>query len=179
MKRKIFLAASFVFFFAMSASAQKSNADYLDELKASGYPELATVSFKVTKKNYAITSLQKDKKDKIGLLHFATAVPTKDGVNVGFKILRSCIPSEKNERMTEQVINVGGRKVEVYYQCAVVPGEPVNHELFIVKSAAGNEFVKKVFIERKFVFVYLNNLPVPFETEGFAEVLEALDGKAL
>jgi 2-C-methyl-D-erythritol 4-phosphate cytidylyltransferase len=73
---------------------------------------------------------------------------------------------------------IDGQKVQADYSC-VSGGRTRTQEIYKIKSAAGNDYAKKTFSEKAYVLVHLNNVPVPFATEGFSKALAEASAKAL
>lgn len=176
--RKVF-AAAVAFAICGSVGAQKSNAEYIDELKAAGYPDLRALSFDDTKEKFALTGLYRSEEDKDPVLAFAEISPTKEGADISFRVNRPCVVTDTSGRLPVQIILIDGQKVEAYYVCAMKRGGSKTNEFFAIKSPAGNEFARKAFMEAKYVFVHLNGLPVPFATGGFSRAIAEWGGKAL
>lgn len=179
MKLKFWLAASVAVSFSLGASAQKSIAERLADLKTAGYPDVRALSFLDTKKQYALTGLYRNETDKDPQLYFAMISPNKDGASMAFKTNRPCAPNEKVRSLQQRIVSVSGQKIEAYYVCSAGPGVSETQEVFLIKSTAGNDFVKKEFAENEYVFVQVSDLPVPFQTNGFSGVLAQSSGKAL
>lgn len=74
---------------------------------------------------------------------------------------------------------VSGQKLEAYYFCGYNNVDSQTQEVYGIKSTAGNDFAKKVFAEIDYVFVHINDMPVPFHTEGFSKAMAESSGKAL
>jgi hypothetical protein len=179
MKYNTLFALCITLSFIVGAHAQKPNVDYLKDLEAAGYPAFKVFSFDVTKKKFALTALYKSEADKDPLRNVAEILPTKEGTNMAFRTYRPCVITEKQGKPQERIIMVAGQKIEAYYACGITPNESKTHELFLIKSLEGNEFTKKQFSELEYVFVHLNDLPVPFDTGGFSRALTESSGKAL
>jgi len=179
MKSKVLLIAYIALTLSVGARAQKSNEDYFEELNTAGYPVTQPLSFAVTKRKYALTGLYKSIDDKNALIHTAEINANKDGADIFFRVNRPCVPTGNVSRLQERVIIVSGQKVETYYTCGYGSSESQTNEVYVIKSTSGKEFARKVFSEMKYVFVYLNGLPVPFHTEGFSEAMAESSGKAL
>lgn len=181
MKTKVLLIACVALAFGLGARAQKSNADYIEDLKTAGYPEIVPASFAFTKMNYAMTSLYKSKSkdDHNASIYLAEISADKDGANIIFRAYRPCVPPEGAKRLQERIIMISGQKIEAYYYCGAGAGDTQTHELYQIKSTAGKDFARKTFAETNYVFVHLNGLPVPFHTEGFSKVMAESSGKAL
>lgn len=179
MKTKVLLIVCVALSLSLGARAQKSNADYIEDLKTAGYPEIAPLSFAITKKKYALTTLYKSKDDKNGLSYIAEISAQKDGADIFFRAYRPCVRSEGAKRLQERIIMISGQKIEAYYYCGSGSGDTQTNEVYLIKSTAGKDFAKKAFAEMNYVFVHLNDLPVPFHTEGFSKAMEESSGQAL
>ena len=179
MKFKVLLIACIALSVALDARAQKSNAEYIEDLKTAGYPGILPLSFSITKKNYALTALYKSKDDKNALNYFAEISANKDGASIVFRSYWQCAPTDNAKLLQERIIMISGQKVEAYYSCGHSPGESKTHEIYVIKSPAGNDFAKRAFVETNYVFVHLNGMPVPFHTEGFSKAMAESSGKAL
>lgn len=179
MKLLIALATGLTLSFSHCAFAQPSNTELLEELKVAGFPEVQPLSFAVTKQRKALTALYTSKTSDKPLMYAAEIAAEKDGASVFFRAYRPCIPSDKSARLSERIIMVGNQKIEVFYACGIADGSTQTNEVFMIKSAAGKAFVKQQFEENHYVFVRLNNMPVPFHTEGFFRAMAEAGGKAL
>lgn len=178
MKSTVLLIACVACSLSLGVRAQKSNADYIEDLKTAGYPVIIPLSFAVTKRKFALTSLYK-MDDKNGLMHSAEISANKDGASIYFRVYRPCVPSENANRLHERIIMISGQKLEAYYSCNYGSADSRTNEFYGIKSTAGNDFAKKAFAEMNYVFVHLNDLPVPFHTEGFSKAMAEASGKAL
>ena len=179
MKSKVLLIACVALSLSLGARAQKSNAEYIEDLKTAGYPMINPHSFAVTKRKFALTTLYKSMDDKNGLMHSAEINANKDGASIYFRVYRPCVPTENANRLQERIIMISGQKLEAYYSCTFGSADSQTNEFYGIKSTAGNDFAKKAFAEMIYVFVHLNDLPVPFHTEGFSKAMAESSGKAL
>jgi hypothetical protein len=179
MKSKVLLIACIALSLSLGARAQKSNADYIEDLKTAGYPVIQPLSFAITKQKLAMTALYKSKDDKNALMHSVEISANKDGASIFFRVYRPCVPSENANRLQERIIMISGQKIEAYYYCGFGSADSQTNEVYRIKSTAGNDFAKKAFAEMNYVFVHLNDLPVPFHTEGFSKAMAESSGKAL
>lgn len=169
------IGSCMAFCFSMGAGAQGSNADYLAELKAKGYPQLQMLSYSVTKNVYAITALYKSKEDKSGRIFFAN-ISAEDG-KMAFKVAREC---DASGGLQERTVKVSGQKIQAHWMCVRDSVRPSNsQEVYLLKTAEGNAFAKKEFAEKQYVWVHVDGLPVPFHTEGYAQAVEEASRKAL
>lgn len=168
-----FLAIAFIF----NASAQTSDEELAAEL-ATTYPFSTMLPFSKTKTNYSLTALFKSEAGKASVKYAAEVNAEKDGASVSFRAYRQCEPTDMKSRLPVQIIVVSGQKIEAYAVCGREPSGQTS-DIFLIKSAAGRDFVKKEFSEKTLVFVRLNGLPVPFDTGGFGQALTAASGKAL
>lgn len=174
---KFLFAAFFAVALVFNVNAQTSDEDLATEMSAT-YPFHKMLPLSKTKKNYALTVLYKSETDKASVMYAAEVNAEKDGASVSFRVYRQCEPTDLKSRLPVQIIVVSGQKIEAYAVCGKEPSGETS-DIFLIKSAAGKDFVKKEFAEKGLVFVRMNGLPVPFDTQGFGQALAAASGKAL
>jgi hypothetical protein len=180
MKLRNFLVAGFLVAACAATHAAQPSA-YPEvaakELESMGYPYVEPMSFAATKSDSAITFIGKSRDDKNALLVLAEVRPLKDGAIVGFRFYRRCIPND-TPPLPETVIVVDGQKIAANRICSIQRDGSTN-EVFYPATDAGGEFVKKVFAAKRSLIVRVDQVPVPFLTDGFANALAAASGKAL
>lgn len=172
------LSFFFVLFLGCGVNAQQSTDIYFDQLNAAGYTQYNLVSFEKSKIESALTGLYMNKSDANPLMYGAEILPGKEGAKVIFRDYQPCVAVTNSSRLLHKIIKINGQKIEAYYGCGPSKSGAPN-SIYMIKSEAGNDFAKKEFTDNPFVFVQLENLPIPFDTKGFLKVLSEASGKAL
>jgi hypothetical protein len=174
---KRLLASFFVGLVGLNAHAQGTQAEYMEELARSGF-NVRMHSFFSTKQRLAFTVMEKVGVDRKEAHEYTAEIATtKTGAYVYFTAYRACIPTPFIQ-LTERIVSIEGQKMEAEYVCRTSAARRPQ-EIYIIKSVAGNEYVKKTFSEKALVLIHLNGVPVPFDMQGFSKVFTEASAKVL
>ena len=184
MKYKGMLAACCMALVCFSSTAQNSMPSVLAELKALGFPDVRSESFASTNENLSITAIHPLKESaeeprKGSLMYLVKVSPLPEGLLMLLAEFVPCKPGFTALDLTEIVIRVNGQKINAVRNCVAIEGKADTQFIYSAKNKSGNDFIIKQFREKEVVVVHLNSIPIPFKTEGFAEVAKKLGGKAL
>jgi hypothetical protein len=151
---------------------------YKNTLKSLGYQDLRITGF-VDTKNSPSSFTQLLSKPKSGNANdpIYAAVIISDGkgeAQIIFNNFIRCTPTQPG-KLVDNFIYVNGQKVATRFSCFKKEGE-LNSSGYMLKSKEAQEFVRKEFAGKKFVFVKFESFEVPFFTSGFdslwAEAIE-------
>lgn len=134
------------------------------------------VSFRDSEFRFAVTSIY-DGKTKNPPVHMALVSSGREGATISFKTYKSCSP---NDRLIDMVIRVDDKNVSSLRGCGPDPDRTgATQEIYIIKTQAGTDYIRRRFLENQYVFVDFGNDVVPFSSDGFDTLWDRAEAPAL